>query len=211
MLDRHIRPVIDRPLDALARRLAAWGIGANQVTLSAFLVGLWAMAAIATGQWLVGLVLILVSRALDGLDGAVARAAGTPTTLGSFLDIVLDFLFYSGAVLAFAVADPATNALAAAFLIFSFVGTGSSFLAFATLAAKLGLPPDAGQGQKGIHYLSGLTEGTETIAALLAFCLFPQHFPLLATVFAGLCLITTATRIAQGIRAFGPPSPPPTS
>lgn len=203
MLDRHIRPWIDRPLDALGHRLARRGVRANHVTVAGFLVGLGAMAAIAQGMMAAGLALVLFSRALDGLDGAVARA-GRPTALGGFLDIVLDFLFYSGVVLAFAVADPAANALAAAFLIFTFIGTGASFLAFAAVAAKHGLPADAGQGRKGIHYLSGLTEGTETIAALAAFCLFPGWFPWLAAGFGGLCLITTATRIAQGVRAFGP-------
>ena len=83
------------------------------------------------------MVLIIANRVCDGLDGAVARSAGG-TDLGAYLDITLDFLFYSAVPFAFAVADPA-NAMAAAFLIFSFVGTGSSFLAFAIIAQKRGI------------------------------------------------------------------------
>ncbi|MFM6999566.1 MAG: CDP-alcohol phosphatidyltransferase family protein [Limnohabitans sp.] len=76
--------------------------------------------------------LLLASRLLDGLDGSVARLT-QPTDAGGFLDIALDFVFYAAIPLAFAVAQPATNALPAA-LLASFIGTGSSFLAFAALA-----------------------------------------------------------------------------
>ena len=52
---------------------------------------------------------LLLNRLCDGLDGAVARL-GTPTDLGAFLDITLDFLFYAGIPLAFAVCNPPQNA-----------------------------------------------------------------------------------------------------
>ncbi|TVP43116.1 MAG: CDP-alcohol phosphatidyltransferase family protein, partial [Halomonas sp.] len=51
---------------------------------------------------------------------------------------------------------------------------------------------------KAFYYLEGLTEGTETVLALVLFCLFPQYFPTLATLFAIACLITTATRLWGG-------------
>ena len=116
------------------------------------------------------------------------------TDLGGFLDIVLDFIVYAGMVFAFAVADPARNALAAAFLLFAFMGTGSSFLAFAIMAAKRGLVDDL-RGRKSLYYLGGLAEGTETILFMVARLPFPAIFPLLAWMFGGLCWLTTATRI----------------
>ena len=122
-----------------------------------FAVGLLAMAAIALGHSALGLVLFLLNRLADGLDGAVARQTRL-TDLGGFLDIVLDFILYSGVVFAFAVRDPARDALAAAFLIFSFVGTGTSFLAFAIMAAKRGLSSEA-RGRKSLYYLGGLDRG----------------------------------------------------
>jgi hypothetical protein len=61
-----------------------------------------------------------------------------PTDRGAFLDITLDFLFYASIPLAFALADPAANALPAAVLLAAFIGTGSSFLAFAVLAERRG-------------------------------------------------------------------------
>ncbi|MCB1835193.1 MAG: CDP-alcohol phosphatidyltransferase family protein, partial [Geminicoccaceae bacterium] len=74
------------------------------------------------------------------------------TDLGGFLDITLDFIFYSGFVFAFAVHDPQANGLAAAFLVFSFIGTGSSFLAFAIMAARRGLATER-RGKKSLYYL----------------------------------------------------------
>jgi hypothetical protein len=93
------------------------------------------------------------------------------------------------------------NAVPAAFLILSFVGTGTTFLAFAILAAKRGLASEA-RGRKSLYYLGGLTEGTETIAVFAAFCLFPGVFALLAYIFGALCWLTTLARVAQARRAF---------
>jgi phosphatidylglycerophosphate synthase len=138
----------------------------------------------------------LLSRLLDGLDGAVARAS-TPTDRGGFLDITLDFLFYAAIPLGFAFADPAANALPAAVLLASFIGTGSSFLAFAALAEKRRLADTALPG-KSFYFLGGLTEATETIAAFAAMCLWPQWFGPIAYGFAALCAITTALRIGWG-------------
>ena len=120
--------------------------------------------------------------------------------LGGYLDIVLDFLFYSGVVFFFAVGRP-EEALPAAFLIFSFVGTGASFLAFAAVAAKRGITT-AARGEKSIYYLGGLTEGSETIALFVAICLFPQHFAWFAWTFGALCWLTTTVRITMAVETF---------
>jgi phosphatidylglycerophosphate synthase len=194
MLDARLRRLIDPPLERLAAPLAARGLSANAATLAGFACGLAAMAAIAAQAYLLGLALLLVNRVFDGLDGAIARQRGL-SDLGGFLDILLDFIVYSGIPFAFALADPAANALTAAFLIFSFVGTGASFLAFATMAAKRGLASEL-RGKKSLYYLGGLTEGTETIAAFVLACLLPGWFPAIAWIFGVLCWLTTATRIA---------------
>jgi phosphatidylglycerophosphate synthase len=144
--------------------------------------------------------LLLLSRLFDGLDGAVARQT-QPTDRGGFLDITLDFIFYAAVVLAFALADPAANALAAAALLAGFMGTGSSFLAFAVIAAKRQMSKPMSIG-KSFYFLGGLTEGTETLVFFVAMCLWPAQFALLAWVFAGLCAVTTAARVVSGYKAF---------
>ena len=202
MLDARIRRVLDPLLHRLGTFLARLGLPANVLTFGGFLFGVASWVALAFEVYPVALVLIAINRIADGLDGPLARVRGS-TDLGGYLDIVLDFLFYSGVPFFFAVGRPEV-ALPAAFLIFSFVGTGSSFLTFAALAAKRG-QTTAARGPKAIYYLGGLTEGTETIALFVALCLWPEHFALLAWIFGGLCWLTTLSRIMAAIEAFREP------
>ncbi|MBL9035840.1 MAG: CDP-alcohol phosphatidyltransferase family protein [Rhodospirillaceae bacterium] len=197
MLDRAARRVVDPALQSLSVRAAALGLTADQVTVIGFGFGLAAIAAIAADAHLLGLALLLVNRLADGVDGCLARKAG-PTDLGAYLDIVLDFIIYSGAAFAFALARP-EDALAAAFLIFSFMGTGSSFLAFAIFAAKRNLAAERLVG-KGFYYLGGITEGTETILLFVFICLLPDHFAAAAYVFGALCWLTTIGRIGAAVQ-----------
>ena len=196
MLDAVARPLVDAVLDPAGRWLAHRGIAADYVTIAGFVLGLAAAAAIALGHPMIGLGLIACNRVADGFDGAIARATG-PTERGAFLDIALDFVFYAAIPLAFAVHDPDRNALAAACLLGSFVANGCAFLAFATIAAKRGLTTSA-QGAKSIYYLAGLAEGTETIAAFTAFCLWPSIFAWGAYGFAAICCVSALARIAIG-------------
>ena len=200
VFDRAALALLHPATTALARHLVAAGVAANTVTLVGFALGCAAAAAIASGSPLVGLVLLLASRLCDGLDGAVARL-GTPTDAGAYLDITLDFLFYASIPLAFAVAQPAANALPAAVLLAAFIGTGSSFLAFAALAQKRGLASTAFP-HKGLYYLGGLTEASETIVCFALMCLWPQHFAAWAYGFAALCALTTVSRLWAGWSAF---------
>jgi phosphatidylglycerophosphate synthase len=202
MLDRPALALLRPGLDAVARRLAASGVGANAITLVGFALGMAAAGAVALGQPLWGLALMLLSRAADGLDGAVARLTEA-TDRGAFLDIALDFLFYASVPLAFALAEPAANALPAAVLLAAFIGTGSSFLAFAVLAERRGLRSTA-YPSKGFYFLGGLTEGTETLICFALMCLLPQHFALLAYGFAALCGVTLLTRLVAGWVQLGP-------
>ncbi len=198
MLDAAARRLVGPPLDRVGRRLAGTGIAADTVSIAGFLTGLLAASLVAAGRPLLGLVLFLVNRLADGLDGAVARHSRI-TDRGGFLDIVFDFIVYAAMAYAFAFFDPAGNAHAAAFLLFAFMGTGSSFLAFAVMASRRGLETEA-RGKKSLYYLGGLTEGSETIAFFVMVCLSPAWFPTLALVFAAMCWVTTAARIAAGWR-----------
>jgi phosphatidylglycerophosphate synthase len=201
MLDAPLRPLIDPPLDGVGRRLAAAGLSANATTLAGFAVGLAALPLLAAGAYGWALAAILANRLADGLDGAIARAQG-PSDLGGYLDIVCDFLFYAAVVFGFVLAAPA-NRLPGAFLLFAFIGTGSSFLAFAVFAARRGLESRA-QGLKSLYYLGGLTEGTETIALFVVLCLFPDSFGWLAWLFGAACWMTTLTRVYAAWRQLAP-------
>jgi phosphatidylglycerophosphate synthase len=200
MLDRYATVLIRPPLTATARVLVRAGLGANTITIIGFLIGLFAAVLIASGAYMAGAMAIFASRLCDGLDGAVARLTQA-TDAGGFLDIALDFLFYASIPLAFAIGNQAEHALPAAVLLAAFIGTGSSFLAFAVLAAKRGLQ-DLSTPGKSFYFLGGLTEATETLAFFIAMCIWPEHFAVLAYAFAALCGITISTRIWWGWKAF---------
>lgn len=202
MIDRFLLPHQARLLSGPARAIRGLGLSADQVSIIGFAIGLLALPAVALGQMGLAAALILVNRLGDGLDGEIARQ-GKPSARGAFLDITLDFLFYASIPLGFALADPAKNALPAAVLLAAFLGTGTSFLAFAALAASEGLSAKA-YPTKGIYYLGGLTEGAETITFFLIACLFPAAFPVLALGFSAACLITITFRLHAGFALFDP-------
>jgi phosphatidylglycerophosphate synthase len=201
MLDRTLIHWLRPALEPGARLLHAWGVPADGVTWLGFGVGIGAAVAIVGESYTLGLALMLASRLCDGLDGALARQTQA-TDRGAFLDITLDFLFYASIPLAFAIAEPAERALAAATLLAAFIGTGSSFLAFAALAERRGLTSDA-YPRKGLFYLGGLTEASETLICFALMCLWPQHFVWWAYGFALMCVMTIVTRLVAGWRAFG--------
>ncbi|MEW6279248.1 MAG: CDP-alcohol phosphatidyltransferase family protein, partial [Candidatus Eremiobacterota bacterium] len=91
MLDRRLRPlqaIVYRPFLGVA-------LTPNQVTALACVVGLGCAMAAWLGGFRVALLLWLLNRFLDGLDGALARATGRQTDLGGYLDLTLDFLVYA--------------------------------------------------------------------------------------------------------------------
>ncbi len=196
MLDKHVVPLLKPVLARIAKTVAVRGWSADNVTVLGFVLGVGCVLALSLQWYTIALGLLLLNRLADGIDGELARAQA-PTDAGGFLDITLDFIFYALFPLGFAIADPANNALPAAVLIASFVGTGASFLAFSSMAnkQKIERPQFA---YKGLYYLDGLAEGTETIIIFVIMCLLPQYFVFLAWLFAFICMITAINRVVFG-------------
>ncbi|WP_025898078.1 CDP-alcohol phosphatidyltransferase family protein [Sneathiella glossodoripedis] len=199
MFDAVLRHIVDPPLNKMGSLVAKTGVSANMVTVVGFVIGMLAIPFIAAEYYAAALILILLNRLFDGLDGAVARQS-LLSDFGGYLDIICDFIFYSGIVFAFALARP-ENAVVAAFLIFSFMGTAATFLAYAIMAEKYQITTDI-RGIKSLYYLGGLAEGGETILAFVLFCLLPDYFVEIAIVFGLMCWITTATRIYAAYVTF---------
>ena len=196
MIDAQLLPLQRQVLRPIALRLVSLGVRADQVTITGFILGIVALPMLASQQYTWALLFIVLNRVLDGIDGEVARLT-IATDRGAFLDIALDFVFYALIPLGFALANASANALAASVLLAAFVGTGSSFLAFSLMAQKRKLHTQKFPS-KGLYYLGGLTEGAETIAVFVAFCLWPDLFTPLAYGFAFACGLTTLSRWLQG-------------
>ena len=200
MLDGPVRARIGPPLDGVAGRLDVRGIRAGHVTAAALAVGIGACVAAALAAWWAALGLWLANRALDGLDGALARRRGA-TDLGGLLDFTADFVVYGGFVVGVAVAVPdarlACCALLAAYLLNNVVQ-----LSFASLVEKRRLPYG---DERSLRLTPGLTEGTETVLAYGAFCLVPAHAAVVAWVFAAMVLFTAGQRVALAGRVLAAP------
>ncbi|RUR31152.1 CDP-alcohol phosphatidyltransferase family protein [Vreelandella nanhaiensis] len=200
MLDRFANPYLEKPLNWMAKGVIALGMRPDYVALIGFGLGMLALPALATEHYGLALVFIVLNRLADGLDGAVARAT-TASDAGGFLDITLDFIFYSSVPLGFILAHPLQNAAAGGVLMLSFVGTGVSFLASAIFAERHNIT-NIDYPNKSFHYAGGLMEGGETQLFFIIMCLFPLYFPWLALVFALLCALTSGLRIYAGFKTL---------
>jgi phosphatidylglycerophosphate synthase len=200
MLDPLLRRWIDPSLNRAGAWLARRDMSANAFSVAGLAIGLAAVPLLAWGRYEMALLVILLNRLIDGLDGAIARHKGGGSPFGGYLDIMCDMGFYAAVPIGFALARP-DNALWAALLLASFVCTASSFLGRAVLAVQRDEPDDGARGPKSFFHAAGIVEGTETIIAFVLFCLFPAAFPWLAGIFAALCLWTAAARVVDARRS----------
>ncbi|MFT4597727.1 MAG: phosphatidylglycerophosphate synthase [Paracrocinitomix sp.] len=190
MLDATFRARLDGPLGRAVVPLERLGISPNAITAAGFVVGVAACVAIAYGQWWLGLVLWLTNRLGDGLDGPLARRRGA-TDLGGLLDIIADFAIYGGVLVAIGIALPETR-VACLVVFLTYYLSGSSFLAFSSLATKRQLEGDG----RSLQFPAGIAEGTETIAAYVLVLAFPAQAEVLLWVWAALVAITVVQRLA---------------
>lgn len=189
MLDASLRERVHPALDRIAGGLHRVGLTPNVVTGIGFVVGVGACVAVATDRWLVGLIMWLLNRLIDGLDGPLARRVGE-TQLGGFLDIMADFAIYGGIVVAIGWAVPDAR-LAALVVFLAYYLNGSAFLAWSSLAQSRML---AGDG-RSLHFPAGLAEGSETIAAMSVVLLFRSYARELLWAWAAVVAITVVQRI----------------
>lgn len=202
MLDSYVRPIIDPILNKLGRFGAGFPISSNAITVIGFIIGIIGCYFAFANLYIIALIFVVLNRLIDGLDGPIARSKNQSSDFGGYLDIVLDFQFYAGFPLAFALGIGTSEALmAGAFVLFTIIGTGTSFLAYAIICAKRGLQTER-QGKKTFYFSNGLMEGTETILFLIFLCLFPADFVYICTTFGVLCMITTAQRIYTARKVF---------
>jgi phosphatidylglycerophosphate synthase len=204
VLDTLLRRALAPGLDAAATRLDRAGLGPDQVTAAGFAVGAGACVAAGFGLWGLAGGLFLANRALDGLDGSLARRRGA-TDRGGFLDIVTDFAVYGGFVLGVAVAEPDAR-LACAALLLSYYLSGTAFLAWSSLAERRAI---ATREERSLRFVGGLAEGTETTIAYLLFCLFPGAAATIAWVFAGVVGVTALQRVTFATRSLRPAAAAP--
>ena len=70
--------------------MARTKVSPNALTVAGLLLNVGVAAVIASGNLILGGVLVLIAGAFDALDGAVARATGQTSAFGGFLDSTVD-------------------------------------------------------------------------------------------------------------------------
>lgn len=199
MLDPWVRRATGPVLDRAGAALAGHGVAPLALTGAGFAAGVGAAVAAGTGHWTSALVLWLVNRVADGLDGPAARHRGS-TELGGFADIVADFTVYAGFVVGIAVAVPDAR-LACVVLLTTYYVSGTAFLALSSILERQGRSADGlFQDGRSLRFVTGLAEGTETVLAYVVFCLFPGQLVWLVWAFTVAVGLTAIQRVTLGIR-----------
>lgn len=197
MFDATLRKKVDPLLDLCGKYLHRQGITANQVTIFGFCVGLLCFPSITFKEFNLALFFFFINRLCDGLDGSIAKI-GKKSTIGGYLDILCDFIFYASFVLSFYFVD-SNNAFYVSLLLFSFVGTSTAFLCSALLEKEM-KELKSNFANKSFFYQTGFMEGFETIIFFILFCLFPNYFPELSIIFVLFCWLTIFLRITSIIK-----------
>lgn len=208
MLDRPVRALLDRPVGALAAALDRPGITPDGLTVAGLVLGLGSAVAAALQLWALALALWLISRVVDGLDGALARRRradgrqSSDSEAGGFLDITADFVVYGATVLGVALGvtaayDAPWQPFAAVLL--AYYVNGAAFLAFSSIAERTGRRIDDG---RSLSFLGRIAEGTETIVVHSLWLIVPFWAWQLAVVWAVFVGVSAVQRMVAGYRAL---------
>lgn len=166
--------------------LAGLGLTANAITTIGLVLNILVALIIARGDLVLGGVLLLIASGFDMLDGAVARASGSITKFGGFLDSTIDryseAVVYGG-VLIYLLSTPEYRIGA----VLTFAATvGSLLISYARARAEAA----------GFRASVGLLARPERVLVLSLGLIFGQLIPVLWLLTIGTHL-TVLTRMAH--------------
>ena len=195
MLDLWLRPLKDRALEPFARRLGG-RIHPHVISVVGVLTGLTAAFLAAQTEYRAALLCWIANRALDGLDGVVSRLDGRQSDFGGYLDIVFDYIVYAAIPIGLVAGTPSPEAYGAGLILLaSFLINAASWMYLAAILERRNLGASATGERTTITMPRGLIAGSETIVFYALFLVFPQRFPLLFDVMAGLVFLTIIQRM----------------
>lgn len=205
MLDLRLRPVKDRLVAPIATRLAG-RIAPSVLTalggagsLAAAVAAWQEQPVVAVGCWLAG-------RVCDGLDGAVARVAGSANPAGGYADLVVDTVGYAAVPIGIAAAagDAATWRIVALLLATFYVNAVAWLLLSALLERRRGPEGAAVRDETtSVTMPVGLVEGTETIVFFAVALAVPAIAPEVLAVMAVAVALSVVQR-AVAVRRLLP-------
>ncbi|MGB1676653.1 MAG: CDP-alcohol phosphatidyltransferase family protein [Acidimicrobiales bacterium] len=90
MFDGNFRKGVDKILDPIGVLLSRIGVTANALTATGIVIAGIGSVFIGQGRLFLGFIFLILTGLPDALDGAVAKASGTSSVRGAFLDSVSD-------------------------------------------------------------------------------------------------------------------------
>lgn len=194
MLDHTLRVYKDDLLRPVAGHLGR--ISPNAITILAMMVGLAAAGAAGLQWYWAALILWLLNRVLDGLDGMVARAHARQSDFGGYLDIVLDFVVYAAVPVGLYLGKPSEAlALALILLLSSFYINAASWIYLSAILEKRAAGASARGELTTVAMPSGLVGGTETILFYSVFLLWPDGLPWLFAAMTVMVMLGVGQRL----------------
>jgi phosphatidylserine synthase len=197
MFDERLRGVKETVFYPMAQPLQA--IPPWLFSVMGLMTGVAAAIAVWQQAYLLGLLLWLLNRIFDGLDGAVARASGTQSDFGGYLDIIIDFVVYALIPVGLALGQMSTAVIVALlFLLCTYYVNGASWMYLAAILEKRShVKTDR---LTSVTMPTGLVGGAETIVFYAAFIIFPTHLVWLFGLMGVLIVLTIGQRLIWAAR-----------
>lgn len=191
MIDAPVRRLLGRWLAPAGRWLGRAGITPNALTMVGAALGVTAALLIARGAAWTGLGVWLVSRAVDALDGIVAREAGLASAFGGYLDITLDMVAYGAMVLGFAAVHPQGQWLWPSVLFGYLLVTTTTLALSSILEARRATRPD---NDRSLQFTAGFAEAGETSIVYALFVAWPEGIAVVGWGWVAVCAATVIQR-----------------
>jgi CDP-diacylglycerol--glycerol-3-phosphate 3-phosphatidyltransferase len=188
MFDGNWRTTVDKGLEPIGVALRRAGLSADVLTFTGIVMAAAAAVVIGAGYPRIGLVFLILTGIPDALDGAVAKASGTSSVRGAFLDSVsdrfTDSLIFFGVIWYLADTEPGhTMMLGVAVLI------GASLISYERAKAE----------SLGFDAKGGIMERAERFIALGIGLLFPE---ILVGVLWLMLVLTAITALQRFVKVW---------
>ena len=186
MFDGRFRAPIEKAVRPVGQLLRRTGMSPDHLTILGILFAIAAAFSIAQGALRGGLILVILAALPDMLDGALAKAAGSASQRGAFVDSVVDrvtdSLLFGGVAWFFASEKSPHLAL----LPMAIMGV-SSLISYERAKAE----------SLGLYAKGGLMERAERIIVLCVGLLFDSLLTPILWVMLALTVATAIQRFVQ--------------
>lgn len=199
MFDAILRKLKDDLFRPLSSRLS-W-IHPSVFSLAGLAAGLVCAFFLYKGDYWLGFLFWIINRILDGLDGAVARSAGSESDLGGYIDIMADFAIYAIVPVALAAGKGDQQLLVSlSCMLGVFYVNAASWMYLSALLEKRNPGSSAVPGDTAVKMPAGIIAGTETLIIYSVFILLHEHAFIIFNITTGLVLLTILQRILWGVK-----------